>query len=113
MCVWIKCTLCARSASDQTISMVVALNTRNIRCSKLPLCFRRRPHKVRPIAWFTILIPTSTSTSTTEMNPIPASTSASTSKDAADVEAVSLKFDAQLSVGRHIVNQALFAKQET
>ena len=50
-------------------------------------------------AWFTILTPTSTSTSTIEMNPIPASTSASTSKDAADVEAVSLKFDAQLSVG--------------
>ena len=48
-------------------------------------------------AWFTILTPTSTST--IEMNPIPASTSASTSKDAADVEAVSLKFDAQLSVG--------------
>ena len=46
-------------------------------------------------AWFTILTPTST----IEMNPIPASTSASTSKDAADVEAVSLKFDAQLSVG--------------
>ena len=33
------------------------------------------------------------------LNPIPASTSASTSKNAADVEAVSLKFDAQLSVG--------------
>ena len=32
-----------------------------------------------------------------EMNPIPAS--ASTSKDATDVEAVSLKFDAQLGVG--------------
>ena len=51
-------------------------------------------------AWFTILTPMSIlSTSTIEMNPIPASTSASTSKDAADVEAVSLKFDAQLSVG--------------
>ena len=46
-------------------------------------------------AWFTILTPTSTST--IEMNPIPASTSASTSKDAADVEAISLKFDAQLT----------------
>ena len=51
------------------------------------------------LAWFTILTPTSTSTLTLEMNPIPALTSASTSKDAADVEAVSLKFDAQLSVG--------------
>ena len=51
------------------------------------------------LAWFTILTPTLTSTLTLEMNPIPASTSASTSKDAADVEAVSLKFDAQLSVG--------------
>ena len=37
------------------------------------------------------------------MNPIPVSTSASTSKDAADV---SLKFDARR---RHIVNQALLA----
>ena len=52
-------------------------------------------------AWFTILTPTSTSTSTIEMNPIPASTSTSTSKDAADVKAVSLKFDAQLSV--HVI----------
>ena len=51
----------------------------------------------KPKAWFTILTPTSTSI-IIEMNPIPASTSASTSKDAADVEAVSLKFDAQLSV---------------
>ena len=52
-------------------------------------------------AWFTILTPTLTlmSTSIIEMNPIPASMLASTSKDAADVEAVSLKFDAQLSIG--------------
>ena len=52
-------------------------------------------------AWFTILTPMSilSTSSTIEMNPILASTSVSTSKDAADVEAVSLKFDAQLSVG--------------
>ena len=41
------------------------------------------------------------------MNPIPASTSASTSKNAADVEAVSLKFDAQL-----IVNEAFSTLSE-
>ena len=41
----------------------------------------------------------STSMTIIEMNPISASTLASTSKDAANVEAVSLKFDAQLSVG--------------
>ena len=49
------------------------------------------------LAWFTILTPTSILMSIIEMDPILASTS--TSKDAADVEAVPLKFDAQLSVG--------------
>ena len=46
-----------------------------------------------------MLTSTSKSTSTIEMNPIPALTSASTSKDAANIQAVSLKFDDQLSIG--------------